>query len=87
MTNIVSLTTVKPDGPKEISPYLLEQMDELVELMKENRARGFAAVAVCDDGSLIPCWYGGAGVVVTIGAIEILKTEFLMSQWMVEVEE
>lgn len=87
MTKIVSLTAVKPDGPKEISPDLLEQMDELVELMKENRARGFAAVAVCDDGSLIPCWYGGAGAVVTIGAIEILKTEFLMSQWMMEAEE
>ena len=86
---VVKLRAVEPteDKPKGIDPNLLLTVAEFTAIMDTYEATAFAAVAVNQAGEVIDTWYTAMPHCALIGAMEMLKNDYLMNSWMAEEEE
>lgn len=87
---VVKLRAVRPtepDKPKGIDPNLLLTVAEFTAIMDTYEATAFAAVAVNQAGEVIDTWYTAMPHCALIGAMEMLKNDYLMNSWMAEEEE
>jgi hypothetical protein len=87
---VVDLRAVKPsepEKPKGIDPNMLITMAEFTAIMEAYEAKAFAAVAVNKDGHVIDTWYTAMPHCALIGAMDMMKNDYLMNQWMADQEE
>ena len=86
---VVKLRAVEPteDKRKGIDPNLLLTVAEFTAIMDTYEATAFAAVAVNEAGEVIDTWYTAMPHCALIGAMEMLKNDYLMNSWMAEEEE
>lgn len=86
---VVKLRAVKPteDKPKGIDPNLLLTVAEFTDIMDTYEAKAFAAVAVNEAGEVIDTWYTAMPHCALIGAMDMMKNDYLMNNWMAEQED
>lgn len=87
---VVKLRAVRPtepDKPKGIDPNMLLTVAEFTAMMETSEAKAFAAVAVNEAGEVIDTWYTAMPHCGLIGAMEMLKNDYLMNSWMAEEDE
>ena len=87
---VVKLRAVKPtepDKPKGIDPNLLITVAEFTAIMETYEAKAFAAVAVNEAGEVIDTWYTAMPHCALIGAMDMMKNDYLMNSWMAEQED
>lgn len=82
---VVMLQAVKREV--DVDPELMLTIAELAQGVEALKCRAFAAVAVNDDGEVITTWYSTMTPVTLVGAIEILKSEFVDSNLKYEEDE
>ena len=86
---VVKLRAVKPteDKPKGIDPNLLLTVAEFTAIMDTYEATAFAAVAVNQAGEVIDTWYTAMPHCALIGAMDMMKNDYLMDSWMADQED
>ena len=87
---VVKLRAVRPtepDKPKGIDPNLILTVAEFTAMMEVCEAKAFAAVAINASGEVIDTWYTAMPHCGLIGALEMLKNDYLMNSWMAEQED
>ena len=86
---VVKLRAVKPteDKPRGVDPNLSLTVAEFTDIMDTYEAKAFAAVAVNEAGVVIDTWYTAMPHCALIGALEMLKNDYLMNSWMAEQED
>jgi hypothetical protein len=55
--------------------------------METYEAKAFAAVAVNEAGEVIDTWYTAMPHCALIGAMDMMKNDYLMNNWMAEQED
>ena len=86
---VVKLRAVKrtEDKPKGIDPNLLLTVAEFTAIMDTYEAKAFAAVAVNQAGEVIDTWYTAMPHCALIGAMDMMKNDYLMDSWMADQED
>jgi len=74
----------KPDG---VDPKMIEALGEFAAMLSEYKAKAFAAVAITDDGNVIDSWYTRISPAEMIGAIEMLKSDYILRHWVADDDE
>lgn len=74
MGKVLSLVTTSK-GP--VSKDLLCSIDSFVEVVTSNKARAYAAVAIDEHGQVVDTWFSALPHVALIGAMEVLKNDYL----------
>jgi len=77
---VLTLKTVKANL-NAIDPKLIETVMEFMEMMENSKVKGFGAVAVGDNGVIIDTWFSSVSPATMIGAIEMLKNDYIMRHW------
>jgi hypothetical protein len=87
---VVRLTTVKPSKPEKdegLDANLMLTLMEFAAIMETTKAKSFAAVACDESGEIVTTWYSALPHNALIGAVEMLKNDYMMNQWMYDEEE
>jgi len=80
----VAANDKKPDG---VDPKLIEALGEFAAVLSQYEAKAFAAVAITDDGNVIDSWYTRISPAEMIGAIEMLKSDYILRHWVDDDDE
>jgi len=74
----VAANDKKPDG---VDSKMIEALGEFAAVLSQHKAKAFAAVAITDDGDIIDSWYTRISPAEMIGAIEMLKSDYILRHW------
>ncbi len=74
MGKVLSLVTTSK-GP--VSDDLLASIESFTEVVTKDKARAYAAVAIDENGRVIDTWFSALPHVALIGAMEVLKNDYL----------
>lgn len=89
--NVVDLKTAKKKEdekkPEGLDPNMVMTLAEFTAIMETYDAKAFAAVAINKEGNVIDTWYTAMPHCALIGSIEMLKNDYLMNQWLTELDE
>ena len=55
--------------------------------METSKAKSFAAVACNESGEIVTTWYSALPHNALIGAVEMLKNDYMMNQWIYDEDE
>jgi hypothetical protein len=83
---VLTLKAVKA-SKQGIDPKMIETVMEFLEAMEDSDVKGFAAVAVGDHGVILDTWYSSISPATMIGAVEMLKNDYIMRHWIDVAEE
>jgi len=83
---VVKLRAVEPTTPREdedegLDINLILTLNEFAAIMDTTKAKSFAAVACSEDGEIVTTWYSALPHNALVGAVEMLKNDYMMNQW------
>ena len=87
---VVKLRAVKSSTPVEdevLDINLLVTLNEFAAIMDTSKAKSFAAVSCSESGEIVTTWYSALPHNALIGAVEMLKNDYLLNQYMSDEEE
>ena len=86
---IVKLTAIEgtQPAPEVIDPDLLATIEDFLESAKAHNIKGFAAVGINEAGVVVDAWHSTMPEFALLGAIEAMKNDFSMNQWVMEQED
>ena len=87
---VVKLTAVKPSKPDEdegLDINLLLTLNEFAAIMDTSKAKSFAAVSCSESGEIVTTWFSALPHNALIGAVEMLKNDYMLNQYMSDEDE
>jgi len=86
---IVKLTAIEGTQPEPevIDPDLLATIEDFTAAAEAHNIKGFAAVGINAAGVVVDAWHSTMPEFALLGAIEAMKNDFAMSQWIIEQED
>jgi hypothetical protein len=80
----VAVNNKKADG---VDYDMLETLSDFMAVLTAHEARAFAAVGICGDGQIVNSWYTKVSPAEIIGAIEMLKSDYILRHWVEDDEQ
>lgn len=74
---VVDITEATKD--KTTTPEILKQIERFAAVCEETQAKGFAAVALTEEGQIIDSWYSRIPPVAMVGAISVLLQNYQLN--------
>jgi len=74
----VPVSDKKSEG---VDPAMIEALGEFAAVLSQYKSKAFAAVAITDEGDIIDSWYTRISPAEMIGAIEMLKSDYILRHW------